>query len=29
MTSAQDVLAFIVCDEKSHVILIGLPLYVI
>jgi hypothetical protein len=28
MTSAQDLLAFIVCGEKSGVILIGLPLYV-
>ena len=29
MTSAQDLLAFIVSGEKSGVILIGLPLYVI
>ena len=28
MTSAQDLLAFIVSGEKSGVILIGLPLYV-
>ena len=28
MTSAQDLLAFIVSDEKSGVILIGLPLCV-
>ena len=28
MTSAQDLLAFIVFGEKSGVILIGLPLYV-
>jgi hypothetical protein len=28
MTSAQDLLAFIVSVEKSDVILIGLPLYV-
>ena len=28
MTSAQDLLAFIVSVEKSGVILIGLPLYV-
>jgi hypothetical protein len=28
MTSAQDILAFIVSGEKSVVILIGLPLYV-
>jgi hypothetical protein len=28
MTSDQDLLAFIVSDEKSGVILIGLPLYV-
>ena len=28
MMSAQDLLAFIVSDEKSGVILIGLPLYV-
>jgi hypothetical protein len=28
MTSAQDLLAFIVSGEKSDVILIGLPLYV-
>jgi hypothetical protein len=28
MTSAQDILAFIVSGEKSGVILIGLPLYV-
>jgi hypothetical protein len=27
MTSAQDLLAFIVSGEKSGVILIGLPLY--
>ena len=27
MTSAQNLLAFIVSDEKSGVILIGLPLY--
>jgi hypothetical protein len=27
MTSAQDLLAFIVSGEKSSVILIGLPLY--
>ena len=27
MTSAQDLLAFIVSEEKSGVILIGLPLY--
>ena len=29
MTSAQDLLAFIVSGEKSGVILISLPLYVI
>jgi hypothetical protein len=29
MTSAQDLLAFILSSEKSGVILIGLPLYVI
>jgi hypothetical protein len=29
MTSSQDLLAFIVSGEKSGVILIGLPLYVI
>ena len=29
MTSAQDLLAFIVSSEKSGIILIGLPLYVI
>jgi len=29
MTSVQDLLAFIVSGEKSSVILIGLPLYVI
>jgi hypothetical protein len=29
MTSAQDVLVFIVSGEKSGVILIGLPLYII
>ena len=28
ITSVQDLLAFIVCGEKSGVILIGLPLYV-
>ena len=28
ITSVQDLLAFIVSDEKSGVILIGLPLYV-
>ena len=28
MTSAQDLLAFIVSGEKSGIILIGLPLYV-
>jgi hypothetical protein len=28
MTSAQDLLAFIVSGEKSGAILIGLPLYV-
>ena len=28
MTSAQDLLAFIVSGEKSGLILIGLPLYV-
>ena len=28
MTSAQDLLAFIVSGEKSGVILVGLPLYV-
>ena len=28
MTSAQDLLAFMVSGEKSGVILIGLPLYV-
>ena len=28
ITSAQDLLAFIVSGEKSDVILIGLPLYV-
>ena len=28
MTSAQDLLAFIVASEKSGVIVIGLPLYV-
>ena len=28
ITSLQDLLAFIVSDEKSGVILIGLPLYV-
>ena len=28
MTSAQDLLAFLVSGEKSGVILIGLPLYV-
>jgi hypothetical protein len=28
MTSVQDLLAFIVCFEKSGVILIGLHLYV-
>jgi hypothetical protein len=28
MTSAQDLLAFILCREKSGVIMIGLPLYV-
>jgi hypothetical protein len=28
MTSAQDLLAFLVSGEKSTVILIGLPLYV-
>ena len=28
MTSAQDLLAFIVSGEKSAVILIGLPVYV-
>jgi hypothetical protein len=28
MTSAQDLLAFIVSGEKSDVILIGLPLHV-
>ena len=28
MTSAQDIMAFIVSGEKSGVILIGLPLYV-
>jgi hypothetical protein len=28
MTSAQNLLAFIVSGEKSGVILIGLPLYV-
>jgi hypothetical protein len=28
MTSAQDLLAFIVSDEKSGIILIGLLLYV-
>ena len=28
MTSAQDLLAFIVSGDKSGVILIGLPLYV-
>ena len=28
MTSAQDLLAFIVSGEKSSIILIGLPLYV-
>jgi hypothetical protein len=28
MTSAQDLLAFIVSGKKSDVILIGLPLYV-
>ena len=29
MRSAQDLLAFIVCGEMSHVILIGLPIYVV
>jgi hypothetical protein len=29
MTSAQDILAFIVSGEKSGIILIGLPLCVI
>jgi hypothetical protein len=29
MTSSQDLLAFIVSGEKSGVILMGLPLYVI
>jgi hypothetical protein len=29
MMSAQDLLAFIISGEKSGVILIGLPLYVI
>jgi hypothetical protein len=29
MTSAYDLLAFIVSGEKSGIILIGLPLYVI
>jgi hypothetical protein len=28
ITSVQDLLAFIVSDEKSGVILIGLPIYV-
>ena len=28
MTSAQDLMAFIISGEKSGVILIGLPLYV-
>ena len=28
MTSAQDLLAFIISGEKSGIILIGLPLYV-
>ena len=28
ITSVQDLLAFIVSDEKSDIILIGLPLYV-
>ena len=28
ITSAQDLLAFTISDEKSGVILIGLPLYV-
>ena len=28
MTSAQDLIAFVVSGEKSDVILIGLPLYI-
>jgi hypothetical protein len=28
MTSAQDLLAFVVSEEKSGIVLIGLPLYV-